>query len=189
MKYSIKWIFVFIVPGMCLAAESTAVQIVSNPNQLPSLQVTRPVNAPTPFDPTRGHSAADAAPGHVATGNAKAKGPAVDPTGVWKWTTQNRNGQPIENVLKVDVSKQGDVSGTLTDNFGEHPISNATVVDGVLTFTVKYHSPGRGDVPFTYTVNLDSTDLRIAIDRPDVTPAGKQAAKTRHFEAVATHTR
>ncbi len=180
-----------VAPAMCLAAESAApTRVVITPNPLPPLQVTRPANAPALFDPTKGHTAADAAQ-RQAAGNAnagaKAKGPAVDPSGVWKWTTLNRNGQPIEKVLKVDVAKKGEITGTLTDNFGEHPISNPSIANGALTFTVRYHSPGRGDVPFTYTVNLDSNDLRVAVDRPDFSPAGKAAGKMRHTEQVATH--
>lgn len=119
--------------------------------------------------------------------NAGPKAP-VDPSGVWKWTVMNRNGQPVENLLRLTADKTGKVDGTLLDRSGTHPITNPSVKNGVLTFTVVYHTLGVGDVPFTYSVNLDPDNPKVSTDRPDFTPAGRAAGKLRHREDAAKHT-
>lgn len=91
-------------------------------------------------------------------------------------------------MLTLTVAKDGKIDGTLLDRSGMHAIVNPSVKGSTLTFTVVYHTPGIAGVPFSYTVSLDPDDVKVAIDRPDFTPAAKVAGKLRHHEEPASHT-
>jgi hypothetical protein len=79
---------------------------------------------------------------------------AADPSGTWKWTTHSPNGD-ISTTLKLDV-KDGKVTGTYSNQFGDATISNASVSGddiafdvvrdmGGQQFVVKYHGKMAGD--------------------------------------------
>jgi hypothetical protein len=117
----------------------------------------------------------------------KARKSPVTAGGTWTWTSFNRNGQPFENRLSLTVGKNGKISGKLVDRAGEHEIKDATLGDGVLTFDLKFHTRGEGDLPHTYTVNLDPDNPQISVDRPDFTPLGKSQGGKHHSDHAAKH--
>lgn len=117
----------------------------------------------------------------------KAKASPVSATGLWKWTRRNRNGQFVDVALQIAVAKDGTITGTLHDSSGDHAIQKPVLKGDSLTFTVLYHSPGRPDVPFDYTVTLDPNNPKVGIDRPDFSPAGKAAGRKLHREHAASH--
>ena len=59
---------------------------------------------------------------------------ASDPAGVWKWSLATPAGQ-IETTLTL-TSKDGKISGTYSNSYGEIAISNASFTNDLLTFTV-----------------------------------------------------
>lgn len=91
--------------------------------------------------------------------------------GTWKWTVQGRQGgQGFEQSLKLDV-KDGQVSGTLLGRQGgqfpvpDTPISDVSLKDGALKFTVTREFQGR---TFTtkYEGKLEGDTLRGTFERP-----------------------
>ena len=59
---------------------------------------------------------------------------AADPSGTWKWTVSTPNGD-LETTLTL-VLKDGTVTGTYSNSFGETSISNATLKDDAIAFEV-----------------------------------------------------
>ena len=59
---------------------------------------------------------------------------AADPTGTWKWTVQSPNGD-IATTLKLE-SKDGQLAGAYSNQFGEAAIKNASFKDDVIAFDV-----------------------------------------------------
>jgi hypothetical protein len=106
---------------------------------------------------------------------------APNPAGTWKWTTPGRNGQSEETVLKLTVAGNGAVTGTLLDRAGEHPLTNLTVKDAKVDFTVLRDTPN-GKVPIDYSLKLDGDRPKITIEYPDSAPAAKKAGKKRKRE-------
>lgn len=90
-------------------------------------------------------------------------------------------------MLTLTVGKNGKVTGRLLDQRGEHEVKDATLGDGVVTFALKFHTRGEGDLPHTYTVNLDPDDLQVSVDRPDLTPFGKSHGGKYHSDHTAKH--
>lgn len=117
----------------------------------------------------------------------KVKKPSASAAGVWKWTTFNRSLQPMENVLTLSVDKKGNVTGTLLDRTGLHTIENATLGTDTVTFDIKYHTRGVGDLPHNFTVNLDPDNPGVSVDRPDLTPFGKAHGGKHHSDHPAKH--
>jgi hypothetical protein len=157
----------------------------------PTSTTVVPGTMPAASQPTAQASGADVASFarlfHSGGPAAKAKKKPVAPTGVWKWMTYNRSMQPMVNVLELSVDKKGNVTGTLVDRTGEHRITSATLGDGTLSFDVKYHTRGKGDLPHTFTVNLDPDQPAISEDIPDVTPFGQTHGGKRREEHPARH--
>ncbi len=79
--------------------------------------------------------------------------------------------------------------GEMFDGTGTYPIANAVASADSLTFTVVHHSPGVGEVPVNYTVNLDSNDLKVLVERPDPTPEGKAKGLKRKSEAAVVRSK
>lgn len=90
---------------------------------------------------------------------------AGDPTGIWKWTSQGRDGQTRENVLKLTLA-EGKLTGTITSRGGELSISDATFADDVVKFSVNLTF---GDRNFTmkYDGKLEGDDITGTVERPD----------------------
>ncbi|HEY3755854.1 MAG TPA: hypothetical protein VGL42_06870 [Opitutaceae bacterium] len=79
---------------------------------------------------------------------------AGDPTGTWKWTTHSQYGD-FATTLKLE-SKDGKLSGSYSNQFGDTAIRNASLHDDALAFdvvrnvngneyVVKYHGKLQGD--------------------------------------------
>src|SRR4051812_38526828 len=77
-----------------------------------------------------------------------------DPTGTWKWSTKSPNGE-IPTTRKLEW-KNGKITGSYSNQFGETEISNASLQDDVIRFdvvrdlggkkyVVKYHGKIAGD--------------------------------------------
>jgi hypothetical protein len=92
---------------------------------------------------------------------------AGDPSGVWKWTTQGRDGQNFESTLKLDY-KDGKLSGTITGRGGEAPISEASVKDDAIAFAVEREFNGNKFV-IKYTGKLEGDSIKgsSVFPRPD----------------------
>jgi len=108
-----------------------------------------------------------------------------EPTGVWKWTTPGRNGQPEETTLKLTKGDNGAITGMLSDRAGEHALTNVSLKGGKLEFTILRETPN-GKVPLDYSLKLDAERPKIAIERPDFSPAARKAGKKRKIEIDAT---
>jgi hypothetical protein len=86
---------------------------------------------------------------------------AADPSGVWKWSVQGRDGQKFESTLKLDY-KDGSLSGTLTGRMGETAISNASVKeDGTVAFSVEREFNGNKFV-VKYSGKLEGDTIKGA---------------------------
>jgi hypothetical protein len=60
---------------------------------------------------------------------------AGDPTGSWKWSFAGRDGQTREITLKLEL-KDGQLSGSVSGFRGDTPISNASLKDDQIAFSV-----------------------------------------------------
>jgi hypothetical protein len=60
---------------------------------------------------------------------------AGDPTGTWKWSITGRDGQPRELTLKLEL-KDSLLTGNLSGFRGDTPISNASLKDDEIAFSV-----------------------------------------------------
>ena len=79
-------------------------------------------------------SAADS-PAVAATPGA-ASAAATDPSGNWTWSiTLPNSDQSFESTAKLDF-KDGKLTGTVTGRMGPAPISDASVKDGTIAFTI-----------------------------------------------------
>ena len=90
----------------------------------------------------------------LAAGLLAAAARAADPSGTWKWTVTTPNGD-LETTLKLTL-KDGALTGTYSNSFGDAAISNASVKDDAIAFdvvrefdgnkfTLKYHGTISGD--------------------------------------------
>ncbi|HWA10013.1 MAG TPA: hypothetical protein VG838_11230 [Opitutaceae bacterium] len=115
---------------------------------------------------------------------------AADPSGSWKWSVEF-NGQSFESTAKFEA-RDGQLTGTLSGQMGEMPISDGSFKDGVVafslvidgngnTFVIKYHGKleadaivGSIDVPGFNggePVKLDWKAARIAEPKKPDEPA------------------
>jgi hypothetical protein len=60
---------------------------------------------------------------------------ASDPTGTWKWSITTPNGE-VSTTLKL-AAKDGQLTGTYTNSYGDGEISNGTVKDDDVAFKVE----------------------------------------------------
>lgn len=95
----------------------------------------------------------------------------ASPAGTWKWSVQGRQGgQSFDQTLKLDY-KDGKVSGTLLGRQGgqfsvpDTTISDASLKDGVLKFTVTREFNGRS---FTtkYEGKIEGDTITGSYERP-----------------------
>jgi hypothetical protein len=59
---------------------------------------------------------------------------APSPTGTWKWSVSTPNGD-IETTLKLEL-KDGQLTGTYSNSFGDTAISKGSVKDDAISFEV-----------------------------------------------------
>jgi hypothetical protein len=74
---------------------------------------------------------------------------AADLTGDWTWTSQSPTG-PVKMSAKL-VQKKDALSGTVTGRQGPAEIKDASIKDGVVTFTVVRGNPLSNKTTFTYS--------------------------------------
>lgn len=86
---------------------------------------------------------------------------AADPTGTWKWTVQSPAGE-IATTLKLE-SKDGQLAGTYSNQFGSSAIKNASFKDDVLAFDVVRDFGGNTFV-IKYRGKIDGDAIQGTID-------------------------
>jgi len=87
---------------------------------------------------------------------------AADLTGNWKWISQGTSG-PVR-ISATFVHKDGNLTGTVTGRQGPAEISNASIKDDVVTFTVtRGTTPNR--VIFTYTGKITGDTIIGTIEK------------------------
>lgn len=92
---------------------------------------------------------------------------AADPTGTWKWTVQSPNGD-IATTLKLD-SKDGQLAGTYSNQFGAAAIKNASFKDDMIAFDVVRNFDGNEFV-LKYRGKVESDTIKGTIEAD--TPGG-----------------
>jgi hypothetical protein len=99
----------------------------------------------------------------AAAGAFAAAAFAADPTGTWKWHVATPNGD-IETTLKLE-SKDGQLTGTYANQFGESAISNAALKDDALAFDVERDLGGNKFV-LKYRGKLDGDTIKGTLEAP-----------------------
>jgi hypothetical protein len=88
---------------------------------------------------------------------------AGDPSGAWKWTLDAPTGDKIDVSLKLEW-KEGTLSGTYSNQFGEAPIKDASFKDEVLAFSVEREFGGnRFTVKYNGTLAGDSIKGKVEL--------------------------
>jgi len=88
---------------------------------------------------------------------------AADPSGTWKWSVSTPNGD-LETTLKLAL-KDGKLTGTYSNSFGDAPISNAAVKDDAVTFEVAREFNG-GKFVLKYTGKISGDTIKGSISLP-----------------------
>jgi hypothetical protein len=110
---------------------------------------------------------------------------AADPTGTWHWTTNTPTGD-IETTLKLE-SKDGKLTGSYSNQFGDASISNASLKDDAIAFdVVREFNGGPFVVKYRGKLEGDKIDGTIEAPRPDGGDAMKlEWHAKRHAKAAA----
>ena len=94
----------------------------------------------------------------IATlGFAEDKKLAVDPSGTWRWDFEF-NGNTVKNVLKLNATSDGKVTGTLSARERSMEVTEGQIADGKLSFLVKADTPRAFKLAFTGKVDGDKVD-------------------------------
>ena len=94
----------------------------------------------------------------IATlGFAEDKKLAVDPSGTWRWDFEF-NGDTIKNVLKLNTTPNGKVTGTLSARERSMEVTEGQITDGKLSFLVKAETPRAFTLAFKGKVDGDKVD-------------------------------
>ena len=88
---------------------------------------------------------------------------AADPAGAWKWTVQAPNGA-IDTTLKLE-SKDGKLSGSYSNEYGEAAISDASFRNDELAFSVVRDFGGNTFV-LNYRGKLEGDAIKGTIETP-----------------------
>jgi hypothetical protein len=80
--------------------------------------------------------------GLVAATVLSASAFAADASGTWKWSATGRNGQAMDVTVKL-VAKDGQLTGTMAGMRGETPISDASIKDDAIAFSVVRENNGK----------------------------------------------
>jgi hypothetical protein len=105
---------------------------------------------------------------------------AADISGTWKWTSATKSG-PAE-ITAVLVLKDGALTGTVAGRQGPAEISDASIKDGVVAFSVVRGTDQK--VVIKYQGKLDGDTLTGTIERPG--PNGTPSTKT-GWKAARAH--
>ena len=90
---------------------------------------------------------------------------AGDPTGSWKWRITTPNGDTIDTSLKLEL-KDGSLTGTYGNQFGESPIKDASFKDETVAFSVD-REMGGNKFTIKYSGKLDGDSIKGSIELPD----------------------
>ena len=101
----------------------------------------------------------------LAAGLLAATAFAADPSGTWKWTVSTPNGD-LETTLKLTF-KDGVLSGTYSNSFGDAIISNATVKDDAIAFDVQREFNGNKFL-LKYRGTISGDTIKGMIELPSV---------------------
>ncbi len=82
---------------------------------------------------------------------------AVDPSGTWRWD-YDANGEVIKNVLKLEASADGKVSGSLSARDMKMEVIDGLIKDGKLSFQVKMETPRSFKILFDGRVDGDKVE-------------------------------
>lgn len=97
---------------------------------------------------------------------------AADPAGTWLWSVATPNGD-IETTLKLEA-KDGKLTGTYANQFGNSTISKASLQDDVLAFEVVRDFGGNSFV-IKYRGKLEGDTIKGTIEAPS--PDGGEPMK------------
>jgi hypothetical protein len=101
--------------------------------------------------------------GAFAAGLLAATAFAGDPTGTWKWTVVTPNGD-LETTLTL-VLKDGALTGTYSNSFGDAAIAHATLKDDAIAFEVQREFNGDKFV-LKYQGRIDGDTIKGTIEVP-----------------------
>jgi hypothetical protein len=88
---------------------------------------------------------------------------AADPAGTWKWTVHSPSGE-IETTLKLE-SKEGKVTGTYSNQFGDAAISDVGFQNDAIAFDVVRDFGGNSFV-LKYRGKLEGDAIKGTIETP-----------------------
>ena len=88
---------------------------------------------------------------------------AADASGNWKWSIEF-NGQSFDSTARIEV-KEGKLTGTLSSQMGEIPITEGTFKDGVVAFVLTRERDGNKFV-IKYQGKLEGDTITGSIDLP-----------------------
>ncbi len=106
---------------------------------------------------------------------------AADLSGTWKWTSSTKSG-PAE-ITAVLLLKDGALTGTVTGRQGPAEISEASVKDGMVAFSVVRGTTDQ-KVVIKYQGKIDGDAITGTIERPG--PNGAAPTKT-EWKATRAH--
>jgi hypothetical protein len=89
---------------------------------------------------------------------------SADPSGTWKWSVPGRDGQMRESTLTLQL-KDGQLTGTLSGFRGDTPITNGSVKEDQITFTVVREFNGN-KVETKYDGKLDGNTIKGSMEGP-----------------------
>jgi len=95
---------------------------------------------------------------------------AGDPTGAWKWKITVPTGDTIDVSLKLEL-KDGKLTGTYSNQFGDAPIKDASFVDEAVTFSVD-REIGGSKFTIKYHGKLEGDALKGSVELPDLGGGG-----------------
>jgi hypothetical protein len=108
---------------------------------------------------------------------------AGDPSGSWKWTMTTPNGD-IESTATLAL-KDGQITGTYSNSYGDSAISNGTFKDDAIAFDVVRDFGGNKFV-LKYRGKLDGDTIKGTIDIPGIDGGDPRKADWNAKRADAT---
>ncbi len=81
----------------------------------------------------------------------------VDPSGTWRWDFE-MNGNAIKNVLKLEASPDGKVTGSLSAREMKMEVMEGQIKDGKLSFNVKADTPRSFKIVFDGKIDGDNLE-------------------------------
>ncbi|HVW22620.1 MAG TPA: hypothetical protein VHC86_15500 [Opitutaceae bacterium] len=88
---------------------------------------------------------------------------AADPSGTWKWSVSTPNGE-IDTTLKLQL-KDGKLTGSYSNSFGDSAISNGLVKDDAISFDVSREFNG-GKFVLKYAGKISGDTIKGSISLP-----------------------